>query len=288
MRTCKIVISRAVPGNRERHDFEERLAEELASWGADVVLVPDVYQLPRDEPCLSSLRRTEEPLVCFSWLQPRAAFWTLAELGVRGERVEAFERKDARGGRPIVCFNLQDRSSPEGWLDKVEELLDGNRPGGRGALSRLEATPGERWYPVIDYERCTNCLECLEFCLFGVYDTDEEGLLVAANPDACKPGCPACSRVCPSQAIMFPFSEDPAIAGSDDGAIKPFDPSAIEKLKEDYVRGSIALSDMVRRCLCEKGNVCADGKICDCNCETCERRQSEDRFDDLIDEVVGE
>ncbi|MEX2185814.1 MAG: ferredoxin family protein, partial [Pirellulales bacterium] len=26
-----------------------------------------------------------------------------------------------------------------------------------------------RWYPVIDYSRCTNCMECIDFCLFGVY-----------------------------------------------------------------------------------------------------------------------
>ena len=25
------------------------------------------------------------------------------------------------------------------------------------------------WFPVIDYDRCTNCMQCLSFCLFGVY-----------------------------------------------------------------------------------------------------------------------
>jgi Pyruvate/2-oxoacid:ferredoxin oxidoreductase delta subunit len=25
------------------------------------------------------------------------------------------------------------------------------------------------WFPVIDYDRCTNCMQCLSFCLFDVY-----------------------------------------------------------------------------------------------------------------------
>src|SRR5205807_682007 len=32
---------------------------------------------------------------------------------------------------------------------------------------QLLTPPNRRWYPVIDYSRCTNCLECLDFCLFG-------------------------------------------------------------------------------------------------------------------------
>ncbi|MEX2027158.1 MAG: ferredoxin family protein, partial [Pirellulaceae bacterium] len=34
---------------------------------------------------------------------------------------------------------------------------------------RIEESPERRWYPVIDYGRCTNCMECIDFCLFGVY-----------------------------------------------------------------------------------------------------------------------
>src|SRR5262249_12286072 len=30
------------------------------------------------------------------------------------------------------------------------------------------------WFPVIDYDRCTNCMQCLSFCLFGVYGVDEQ------------------------------------------------------------------------------------------------------------------
>ena len=72
-----------------------------------------------------------------------------------------------------------------------------------------------RWYPVIDYSRCTNCMECIDFCLFGVYGLDTQGLILVEQQDNCKKGCPACSRVCPENAIMFPQHKSAAIAGAD-------------------------------------------------------------------------
>ena len=60
------------------------------------------------------------------------------------------------------------------------------------------------WFPVIDYDRCTNCMQCLSFCLFGVYGVDGEKRIEVQNNDNCKTNCPACSRVCPEAAIMFP------------------------------------------------------------------------------------
>lgn len=83
----------------------------------------------------------------------------------------------------------------------------------------LLAPAGRRWYPVIDYSRCTNCLECLDFCLFGVYGVDPLERILVENQDQCKKGCPACSRVCPQQAIIFPEYKSPAIAGAETGAV---------------------------------------------------------------------
>ena len=82
----------------------------------------------------------------------------------------------------------------------------------------LLAPAGRRWYPVIDYSRCTNCLECLDFCLFGVYGVDAFERIITENQDQCKKGCPACSRVCPQQAIIFPEYKSAAIAGAVTGA----------------------------------------------------------------------
>lgn len=77
-----------------------------------------------------------------------------------------------------------------------------------------DAAP-RRWYPVIDYSRCTNCMECIDFCLFGVYGVDKADQILVEQQDNCKKGCPACSRVCPENAIIFPQHKTPAIAGAD-------------------------------------------------------------------------
>lgn len=77
-----------------------------------------------------------------------------------------------------------------------------NQPGQNGAW--------KPWFPVIDYDRCTNCMQCLSFCLFDVYGVDDEKQIQVQNNDNCKTNCPACSRVCPEVAIMFPkYSSGP-------------------------------------------------------------------------------
>ncbi len=83
--------------------------------------------------------------------------------------------------------------APQDVLKMVESQGQGGTSGGW--------TP---WFPVIDYDRCTNCMQCLSFCLFGVYDLDDEQKIDVAQPQRCKTNCPACSRVCPEVAILFP------------------------------------------------------------------------------------
>ena len=77
--------------------------------------------------------------------------------------------------------------------------------------------PGEwiPWFPVLDYDRCHNCRQCLQFCLFGVYAADEGGKVRVAKPESCKTGCPACARICPQAAIIFPKYAEGPISGDD-------------------------------------------------------------------------
>jgi ferredoxin len=71
------------------------------------------------------------------------------------------------------------------------------------------------WFPVIDYSRCTSCGQCADFCLFGVYEKNE-GKINVINPVGCKNNCPACARICPQTAIIFPkYKPGGAIGGSD-------------------------------------------------------------------------
>jgi hypothetical protein len=102
----------------------------------------------------------------------------------------------------------------ERYLNPREILGIGNSETGSIAEVEAEEKISRRWYPVIDYDRCTNCMECIDFCLFGVYGVDALDRILVEAQDSCKKGCPACSRVCPENAIVFPQHKTPAIAGS--------------------------------------------------------------------------
>ncbi len=102
---------------------------------------------------------------------------------------------DADGKIEILTRDITNLNESE-ILDAVERARDGmpmNQPGA-----------WKPWFPVIDYDRCTNCMQCLSFCLFDVYGVDNEDKIQVQNNDNCKTNCPACSRVCPEVAIMFP------------------------------------------------------------------------------------
>jgi ferredoxin len=71
------------------------------------------------------------------------------------------------------------------------------------------------WFPIIDEARCIHCGQCSKFCLFGVYEYTEQKVKVV-YPQGCKNNCPACARICPHTAIVFPkYLQGGAISGSD-------------------------------------------------------------------------
>ena len=106
-----------------------------------------------------------------------------------------FSERPSFPDSPQIRFEMID-SDPAGLANRVEAL----------GAQLAAPTPGawKPWFPVIDYDRCTNCMQCLSFCLFGVYGVDEDKRIQVQNNDNCKTNCPACSRVCPEAAIMFP------------------------------------------------------------------------------------
>jgi NAD-dependent dihydropyrimidine dehydrogenase PreA subunit len=145
--------------------------------------------------------------------------------------------------RPIFCLDLRAYEDAGPYLEEIKRIakessvqlitLTGLSTGAKAAeatqerplhlpdgAKRIEGpvvlgeSKENRWYPVIDYSRCTNCLECIDFCLFGVYGIDHKERILVENQDSCKRGCPACSRVCPENAIIFPEHKTPAIAGA--------------------------------------------------------------------------
>jgi NAD-dependent dihydropyrimidine dehydrogenase PreA subunit len=141
--------------------------------------------------------------------------------------------------RRIYCIDLRDFDSAEPYLEEIRRIAEESRvqtvpltglmqegngsseaaPAASAAQAAAQAQQfldpaPRRWYPVIDYSRCTNCMECIDFCLFGVYGVDGQDQILVEQQDNCRKGCPACSRVCPENAIIFPQHKTPAIAGA--------------------------------------------------------------------------
>jgi len=100
------------------------------------------------------------------------------------------------GTGAAVHFRSLDGVEPANVVALVEDVgreQEAPKPGG-----------WKPWFPVIDYSRCTNCMQCLSFCLFDVYGVSAEKKIEVQRQSNCKTDCPACSRVCPEVAILFP------------------------------------------------------------------------------------
>lgn len=180
---------------------EESAKEEPASKGIGVPQVPnrriycvDLRTSDKVDPYVGEVRRivgevNVQTFSLMSWIQGSP----------KPEQLERYLAADKTAAE-----------APPASLPVVSSA-EGSEP---PAVTRIEEATGRRWYPVIDYSRCTNCLECLDFCLFGVYGVNKADSILVEQPDNCKKGCPACSRVCPENAIIFPQHKTPAIAGS--------------------------------------------------------------------------
>jgi len=173
--------------SRHRQEVQDsEVASHLAAKFNTVVLsIPLLYDLPADSPVIQRLRSLTESAYFLTPLSERSlkSLLNLLQIPFAG----AFETEDA------------------------VQIPDGGISGGQ--VEYLADTPTPRWYPVIDVAQCTACLECVNYCLFGVYTIGNASRPFVDQPDSCRDGCPACARVCPSKAIMFPLYEDRAIAG---------------------------------------------------------------------------
>ena len=307
-----VVISRDRTDHSAQQSIQRGLLAGLVGRPElHVAVLPHLYDLVSDGPGMRYLQATEGDMVVMGWLYPRAIFWILDANRVQGhmgqtsffpeeELPSAPEGRKPRAAalpeRTIWCIDLRGHQEAGPLLAEIERIRAevtgvpaGETvaiPAREGAASdghtQVEEITRPRWYPVVDYGRCGNCLECLNFCLFGVFGLDDSGVLLVEEPDACRDGCPACARVCPSGAIMFPQHSSPAIAGHARASAEAFQVDLVQLLGSGTGISAAELAAAERlRALLEKANAeqSQGGQ------PTADKPPAQDDLDALVDEL---
>ena len=150
-----------------------------------VMILPSLCSKEQGLPVLEAQLETVDRAIVVA-CHPRAQKWLFGSVA---------------GNEKLIPVSLRGASA-EAVIQKLDTLL--------AAKPEHHA----EWFPVIDRDRCTDCGQCLDFCLFGVF-TREDGKVIVQNPYNCKDLCPACARVCPTGAIVFAACSDEWIAGAD-------------------------------------------------------------------------
>ncbi len=199
-----VVLSLPHPKNQAGADsplaIDAALLDQIARRPvAEVLTIGSLHDLDPQGPTVKRLEKLDGSVALFSDLPPRAARWMACRLGLCPS---------------WSCFEVADYEDHDSILAQLDPLLEKtSSPGEPVELERVDEEIAVRWHPIVDYEKCINCLECLNYCLFGVYNLDHDENILVENPAMCRPGCPACARVCPEGAIMFPYFNDPQISG---------------------------------------------------------------------------
>jgi len=167
-----------------------RLVSALKNAGLSATIIPDLCRVAISDAGQMAAIASSKIVACY----PRAVRSIFDSVGLKPEHIY-----DIRNHSSEQVLNEMGISQPDFSL---EQPLPG--------LPTDEEK--EAWYPVIDKERCANCGKCHDFCLFGVYAM-KDGKVRVAQPQNCKNNCPACARVCPSKAIIFPKYEKSPING---------------------------------------------------------------------------
>lgn len=196
-----------------------QVAAILRNGGYEVRVIPDLCELVMEKSPVMTEVASSVILACY----PRAVRSLLETMSLTPELLLDMRNSSVQE----ITSQLLPDSSPE---NPTTEETDAIRQPERFTVKKGV----DAWYPVVDKERCIACGKCYDFCLFGVYSLENKQVKVT-QPQNCKNNCPACARVCPSQAIMFPKYEKSPING---GLVseEQFDPGEMDVLYRERLR----------------------------------------------------
>ena len=181
------------------HAIRAEILDKLAATKLNFEVVQDLCELAaKKDPRLKRWAKTDS-LVIVACYQ-RAIKWLFNAAGaeLNPERTQFFNMRTNTAEQIISSLFSKEIPAKDERKIQLEEKGD-----------------WVPWFPVIDYGRCENCMQCLNFCLFGVYELSQTDEVQVTNPAGCKTNCPACARLCPNNAIIFPKYSDGPINGDE-------------------------------------------------------------------------
>jgi NAD-dependent dihydropyrimidine dehydrogenase PreA subunit len=213
---CHCAHARVLPP-----EVKTGVLERLAATGVEFEAVPDLCEMAA---CGDARLRelAADPSLKIAACYPRAVKWLFAAAGADLADAESRVFNMRTQTADQVAAGLLGADEADGRSSPAQGAGSGAAKSGELARS-LEAAaapnangkPWKPWFPVIDYTRCTNCMQCLSFCLFDVYGVSPDKKIQVQHQSNCKTDCPACSRVCPEVAIMFPKYRHAPINGDE-------------------------------------------------------------------------
>ena len=211
---CHCAYAEILPPQVKR-EVRQALRESGLSYDA----VLDLCELAaRKAPLLAELAGAAR--LTIAACHPRAVKWLFAAGGapLRDEGVEYLDMREISAEQLLRSIRDSGPGRRDGRTrggERGHAFSHGN-PESMALEGENSGIPAWKpWFPVIDYERCGNCQQCLGFCLFGVYGVGSDGKVQVKNPANCKTDCPACARVCPETAIIFPKYANAPINGGE-------------------------------------------------------------------------
>ena len=209
-------------------ETRRRVLEALTQSGAAYEAVADLCELAaRHDPLLKKLAEGGPTHIIACW--PRTIRWLFAYAGATLPKAAVINNMRKEPAEAIVAHLAAEKGAVPFLRRRKKGTVPFSAARKKGTVPFSEKPekgtapffpakkPGEwiPWFPVLDYDRCQDCRQCLQFCLFGVYAADEGGKVRVAKPENCKTGCPACARICPQAAIIFPKYAEGPISGDD-------------------------------------------------------------------------
>ncbi len=223
----KIIYCRCAYNNSISEESRELFKKILLSSGKEVLVLDDICELAakKNNKLITFLKDGGVSIVA---CHPRAVKWLLARTGIELHRLETFRYLDMmKHSFAKVCEEAEveipqqyradvDKSTPA-LLQKSDDLSEESASFEKEYALHNSKESTRPWFPVIDYSRCTKCGACMDFCLFGVYGKKDDGTIDVAHPLNCKDNCPACARICPHHAIIFPKYNKAPVNGDLEG-----------------------------------------------------------------------